>query len=292
MYSTKSKYVGLLYIAPALLFVVAFTLYPLGQLFWMSLHNWSLLGGSRLNGFGNYVRAYEDPIFWSALFFTFEYTLYLTPILMILGYLFALLTSGTSRLVKLTRGVIFIPVVIGLGSSSLLWVWLFQPQIGLFNRMLVDLHIISKPLVWFGADANLGLWGVIISITWKVVGFGMILFVAGIHSIPIEVIEGAKIDGASYWQRVGKIIVPLNYRIILLVTLISAIGSMLAFEQFYIMTTGAPENQTITSVYWIYTNSFTYFKLGYGATLSIMLMSIIVAGTAAQIALTRRRSVE
>ena len=83
MNSTKSKYVGLLYIAPALLFVVAFTLYPLGQLFWMSLHNWSLLGGSRFSGFGNYVRAYEDPIFWSALFFTFEYTLYLTPILMI-----------------------------------------------------------------------------------------------------------------------------------------------------------------------------------------------------------------
>jgi multiple sugar transport system permease protein len=154
------------------------------------------------------------------------------------------------------------------------------------------LHIVPKPLVCFGADAILGLWGVIISITWKVVGFGMILFVAGIQSIPIEIIEGAKIDGASYWQRVAKIIIPLNYGIILLVTLTSVIGSMLAFEQFYIMTTGAPENQTITSVYWIYTNSFTYFKLGYGSTLSIMLMIIIVVGTTIQIALTRRRSKE
>jgi multiple sugar transport system permease protein len=292
MSSSRNKFVGFLYIAPAFLFVVAFTLYPLVQLFWMSLHNWSLLGGSRLIGFANYLRTFSDPIFWSALFFTLRYTLYLTPILMILGYLFALLTAGTSRLVRLTRGIIFIPVVIGLGSSSLLWVWLFQPQIGLFNKLLVDLHVIPKPLVWFGADATLGLWGVIISITWKVVGFGMILFVAGIQSVPIEVVEGAKIDGASYWQRVGKIIVPLNYRIILLVTLVSAIGSMLAFEQFYIMTTGAPENETITSVYWIYTNSFTYFKLGYGATLSIILMIIIVAGTAVQIALTRRRSLE
>jgi multiple sugar transport system permease protein len=290
--STRSKYVGLLYIAPALLFVAAFTLYPLVQLFWMSLHSWSLLGGSRLIGFGNYLRTFNDPIFWSALFFTLRYTLYLTPILMILGYLVALLTAGTTRLVKLTRGIVFIPVVIGLGSSSLLWVWLFQPQIGLFNKLLVDLHIVPKPLVWFGADATLGLWGVIISITWKVVGFGMILFVAAIQSIPVEVVEGAKIDGAGYWQRVSKIIVPLNYRMILLVTLVSAIGSMLAFEQFYIMTTGAPENQTITSVYWIYTNSFTYFKLGYGATLSIILMIVIVAGTAVQIALTRRRSLE
>jgi multiple sugar transport system permease protein len=292
MSSTRSKFIGLLYIAPALFFVGAFTLYPLIQLFWMSLHNWSLLGGSRLIGLVNYLRAFNDPIFWSALFFTLRYTLYLTPILIVLGYLCALLTSGTSRLIKLTRGVIFIPVVIGLGSSSLLWVWLFQPQIGLFNKLLVDLHIIPKPLVWFGADATLGLWGVIISITWKVLGFGMILFVVGIQSIPTEVVEGAKIDGATYWQRVGKIILPLNYRILLLVTLVSAIGSMLAFEQFYIMTTGAPENQTITSVYWIYTNSFTYFKLGYGATLSITLMIIIVTGTAVQIALTRRRSSE
>jgi multiple sugar transport system permease protein len=292
MSSTRSKFIGLLYIAPALFFVGAFTLYPLIQLFWMSLHNWSLLGGSRLIGLVNYLRAFNDPMFWSALFFTLRYTLYLTPILIVLGYLCALLTSGTSRLIKLTRGVIFIPVVIGLGSSSLLWVWLFQPQIGLFNKLLVDLHIIPKPLVWFGADATLGLWGVIISITWKVLGFGMILFVVGIQSIPTEVVEGAKIDGATYWQRVGKIILPLNYRILLLVTLVSAIGSMLAFEQFYIMTTGAPENQTITSVYWIYTNSFTYFKLGYGATLSITLMIIIVTGTAVQIALTRRRSSE
>jgi multiple sugar transport system permease protein len=292
MQSTRSRYVGLLYIAPALLFVAAFTLYPVGQLFWMSLHNWSLLGGARLIGFGNYLRAYQDPIFWNALFFTCKYTLYLTPILMILGYLIALLTSGTAWLVKLTRAIVFIPVVIGIGSSSLLWVWLFQPQIGLFNKLLVDLHVIAKPLVWFGADATLGLWGVIISITWKVVGFGMILFVVGIQSIPIEIVEGAKLDGASYWQRVRQIIVPLNYRLILLVTLVSAIGSMLAFEQFYIMTTGAPENQTITSVYWIYTNSFTYFKLGYGATLSIILMSIVVVGTAVQIALTRRRGAE
>jgi multiple sugar transport system permease protein len=99
-------------------------------------------------------------------------------------------------------------------------------------------------------------------------------------------------DGANYFQRVVKIIIPLNYRIILLVTLVSAIGSMLAFEHFYIMTTGAPENQTITSVYWIYTKPFTYFKLGYGSTLLIMLMIIIVAGTSIQIALTRRRSLE
>ena len=117
----------------------------------------------------------------------------------------------------------------------------------------------------------------------------MILFIAGIQAIPGEIQEAAMIDGTGYWQRVRRITLPLTFRTIMLATLISAIGSMLAFEQFYIMTAGGPTNKTISSVYWIYTNSFTYFKLGYGATLSIILMAIIFVGTAVQIALTRQQ---
>jgi multiple sugar transport system permease protein len=279
---------GFLYVLPALLFVGLLTLYPFGQLVYMSLHNWSLLGGASFVGLRNYVRAFNDDFAWAALGFTLKYTLLITPILMGFGYLAALLTVGSSRLERLTRAVIFLPVVIGLASSSLLWFWLFDQQVGLFNKLLTDLGLISVPLVWFG-DAELGLWAVIISVAWKVVGFGMILFVAAIQAIPDEIHEASMIDGASYWQRVRRITLPLTFRTILLATLISAIGSMLAFEQFYIMTAGGPMNQTISSVYWIYTNSFTYFKLGYGATLSIILMTIIFVASAVQIALTRRR---
>src|SRR5690606_1110715 len=114
------------------------------------------------------------------------------------------------------------------------------------------------------------------SVTWKVVGFGMILFVAGIQSINPEITEAALIDGAGYWQRVWSIILPLSLRIILLATLISAIGSMLAFDQFYIMSGGGPRGQTFTSVYWIYQNSFISFRLGYGAALSLILTLIIL----------------
>jgi multiple sugar transport system permease protein len=279
---------GFLYVLPALLFVGLLTLYPFGQLVYMSLHNWSLLGGASFIGLRNYVRAFDDAFAWAALGFTLKYTLLITPILMGLGYLAALLTVGSSRLERLTRAVIFLPVVIGLASSSLLWFWLFDQQVGLFNKLLTDLGLISAPLVWFG-DAELGLWAVIISVVWKVAGFGMILFVAAIQAIPDEIHEASMIDGASYWQRIRRITLPLTFRTILLATLISAIGSMLAFEQFYIMTAGGPMNKTISSVYWIYTNSFTYFKLGYGATLSIILMTIIFIATAVQIALTRRR---
>ena len=284
----RNPAIALVYIAPALLFVGALTIYPFAQLVYMSFYNWSLLGGISFAGFKNYVKAWNDPFVWNALRFTLKYTLFITPILMGLGYLAALLTASEKRLQKLTRGIIFLPVVIGLGSSSLLWFWLFDSQVGLFNKLLQDMHLIAAPLVWFG-DAELGLWAVIISIVWKVVGFGMILFIAGIQAIPGEIQEAAMIDGTGYWQRVRRITLPLTFRTIMLATLISAIGSMLAFEQFYIMTAGGPTNKTISSVYWIYTNSFTYFKLGYGATLSIILMAIIFVGTAVQITLTRQQ---
>jgi multiple sugar transport system permease protein len=278
---------GLLYVAPALIFVAVFVLYPVGQLVWLSLTNTSLLGGSTFVGLRNYVRAFNDPTVWHALLFTATYTLYITPILMGLGLLLALLAAEPSRLAKLTRAVVFLPVVIGLGSSSLLWYWLFDQQVGLFNKLLLDLHLISHPIVWF-VDAGLALWAVILSVVWKVVGFGMILLLAAIQSIGTDVNEAALIDGAGYWQRVRLITLPLVLRTLLLTTLVSAIGSMLAFDQFYIMTAGGPRGETFTSVYWMYQNSFIYFKQGYGAALSLILMVIILAAAVLHIFGTRR----
>jgi len=285
--SMRDRYAGLPYVAPALLFVAVFVLYPLARLVYVSLTSASLLGGGNFIGFNNYLRAFNDPAFWRALLFTVEYTVCITPILMGLGFAFALLTAASSPMAKFARAVIFLPVVIGLSSSSLMWFWLLDEQVGLINRLMMDLHLIAHPIVWW-VEPTRGLWGIIISITWKVVGFGMIIFVAAIQAIGSETIEAAMIDGAGYWSRVWRIIVPLAARSILLTTLVSVIGSMLAFDQFYIMTAGGPAGQTFTSVYWIYQNSFTYFKLGYGAALSLILVLIIFAGVTLQIALTRR----
>lgn len=285
----KHNKIGYLYIAPALLFVVIFVAYPLIQLLQISLTNESLLGGGHYVGLKNYVKAFGDRKFWRAFWFTLEYTAYMTPILIMLGFALALLVSINKPLIQFTRAVIFIPVVIGLGSSSLLWFWLFDQQVGLFNRVLVDMGFIDQPMVWFG-KAGLGQLAVVISVSWKVVGFGMILMVGAIQGISKEVLEAATIDGATYWQRVYKIILPLSMKTILLVTLISAIGSMLAFDQFYIMTRGAPRGQTFTSMYWVYQNSFVYFKLGYGSALSVLLMLVIMAGTSVQLFLSRRSS--
>jgi multiple sugar transport system permease protein len=280
--------VGLSYLAPALAFVLAFTAWPFAQMVWMSLHNWSLIAARRFVGGANFVKAWNDPQFWVSLGFTFKYTLYITPILMGLGFLIALLVAEDTRLARVTRAVVFAPVVIGLGASSLLWYWLFSYDYGLVNRALVDVGVTAKPVLWFGADAGIALWAVITSIVWKVLGFGMLLFVAAIQAIPSEVTDAAKVDGATYWRRTRHITLPLTLRTVLLVTLVSAIGSLLAFDQFYIMTAGQPRNMTATSVFLIYLNSFPYLKLGYGAALSLILALIILAFTLVQIAVTRR----
>ncbi len=286
--TTHSKLTGLWYVMPALLFVVAFTAWPFIQMLWISLNEWSLITPPSYVGLQNYINAFTDSQFWVSLRFTLKYTLLITPILMIGGYLIALLVTPNGRLSRLTRTVVFTPVVIGLGASSLLWYWLFSPNYGLINKALMDLGLIDTPTLWLGVDADLSNWAVIISITWKVLGFGMILFVAAIQAIPPEINEAAMVDGAGFWQRVRKVILPLTRRTILLVTLVSIIGSLLAFDQFYIMTAGQPRNLTATSVFYVFLNSFPYLKLGYGAALSLILAVIILGFTIVQMILTRR----
>ena len=284
----RSRWLGIAYLSPALLFVLAFTVYPLGQMIWMSLHNWSLISPPRWVGFANYLRAFNDSQFWVSFGFTLKYTVIITPILIIGGYLIALLTAGNTGLSRVTRTVVFAPVVIGLGVSSLLWYWLFSTDFGFVNKALMDLGIIDTPIVWLGVDADLSNLAIITSVVWKVIGFGMILFVGAIQAIPADVSEASLVDGATYGQRVARIIVPLTLRTVLLVTLISVIGSLLAFDQFYIMTAGQPQNETASSVFFVYLNSFPYLKLGYGAALSMVLALTILAFTVFQLILTRR----
>ena len=285
--SRRSGWVGLAWLAPTLLFVAVFVLWPMAHLIYLSFTSASLLGGGEWIGTENYRRAFGDPKFWAAFRFTLTYTLVLTPVLMGLGFGLALLVSGNTPLRRLTRTVTFLPVVIGLASSSLLWFWLFDQQVGLFNKALVDLGLLAEPLVWF-KKVDTALVAVSLSVVWKVVGFGMILIMAGIQSINTDLFEAARMDGASALLRVRRIVLPLALRSILMATVISVIGSMLAFDQFYLMTGGGPRGKTFTSVYWIYQNSFIRFDLGYGAALSVILMEVIMAMTALQLRLQSR----
>ena len=284
----RRRLTGLLYVAPAVIFVLIFTAIPLVGMVGMSFTNWSLITPPKFTGLTNFQQLFADGQFWGSLGYTLKYTLFITPILIVGGYLLALLVAPNTPLRRTTRAIIFVPVVIGLGVSSLLWVWLFDPTFGLVNKALADLGLIDKPIQFLGVDADVSTWSIIASVTWKVLGFGMILFVAAIQAIPSDINEATMVDGATFWQRTRRVTVPLTRRTILLVTLVSVIGSLLAFDQFYIMTAGQPFNETSTAVFFIYLNSFPYLKLGYGAAMSLVLAGIILICTIFQIVLTRR----
>lgn len=271
---------------PAMLLILVFFLIPLALSFWMSLHNWPLMGAQRFIGIDNYVKALGDPAFLSALRFTLVYTLVITPILFLLGLGLALLVRRPTRSARVFQSVYFMPVCIGLASGSFLWLYLAQSQIGPIFDLLFRLGLVGQ-----GDNLFANWWSammiVIAMVTWKVVGLQMLLLLSGLQSIPEDVIEASKIDGANRWQSFLHITVPLLRPTLALVLVFSVAGSLLAFDQFYIMTNGNPANQTITAVYQIYRSSFTSFKLGYGAALSVLLMVILAIVSGIQMLLLR-----
>ncbi|MER3553044.1 MAG: sugar ABC transporter permease [Meiothermus sp.] len=275
---------GLLFVVPSLIFVAVFFLVPLLMTVWMSLHNWPLLGKYSFVGLENYQNLLSDDTFWSSLGFTTKYTLLVTPMIFVVAYALALLVNRAARWVGIFRTIYFLPVVIGLGTSSLLWVWLFNDQVGILQTVLYRLSLVSEPAM---GSSGTALAAVLVSVVWKTVGFTMILLLVGMQAIPDELYEAAKIDGASPWQSQRFITVPLLRRTFALALILSVIGSYLAFDQFYIMTGGGPNNSTITVVYWIYRASFTYFKLGYGSALSLILMLILTAISIVQLLVLR-----
>lgn len=275
---------GFLYILPSLLFVVVFFLIPLAMVVWMSFHDWPLLGQPTFSGVDNYASLVSDSTFWDSLWFTTKYTILVTPAIFICAYILAQLVNSKLRWVGLFRTIYFLPVVIGLGTSSLLWVWLFNDQVGFFNFTLSHLGLIKEPVL---TTPSTSLAGVIVMVVWKTVGFTMVLLLVGMQAIPVELYEAAKIDGATWWPIQFFITLPLLRRTIALALIISVVGSFLAFDQFFIMTGGGPNNSTITVVYWIYRASFTYFKLGYGSALSLLLMMILTAISVLQLLVLR-----
>jgi len=284
--SQRRQRLGLFFVLPAVIFTLVFFIIPLLITAWMSLFNWPLLGKHTFIGIENYVNMFSDKQFWSSLWFTTKYTIIVTPCIFILAFILAMLVNLPMRGVSLFRTAYFLPVVIGLGASSLLWVWLLNDRVGIFNRMLMDLQLIKQPVVWLG-DINLAMITIVISIVWKTAGFAMILLLTGMQAIPESLYQAAMVDGAGFWAQLRFITLPLLRRTFALTLVISVIGSYLAFDQFYIMTRGGPFNQTITVVYWIYNNSFAYFKMGYGSALSIMLLVVLVLLSGLQLYLLR-----
>jgi multiple sugar transport system permease protein len=157
---------------------------------------------------------------------------------------------------------------------------------GLFSPAAFRLGLTDKPVNLL-AEFDTTFWSIIVMVVWKTAGFNMIILLTGLQGISTEVQEAARMDGASSWLRFRRITLPLMRRTIALALVLSVAGSILAFDQFYIIADGGPRNSTITAVYWIFSQSFVSFRLGYGAAMSMVLLVILVTISAIQLRLLR-----
>ncbi|MFP7761242.1 carbohydrate ABC transporter permease [Marisediminicola sp. LYQ134] len=277
---------GVLLVLPALLLLATFFIYPLIRTVVISTFTWPLLGNRAFIGLDNYVTAFGDSAFLGAVGFTLVYTLILTPVLLIVGLALASLVQRRTRAARIFQTIYFLPVVIGLASASYLFLFMWQPVIGPTTNLLASIGVLDVTTNLFGETSGAFLV-ILLMVTWKTAGLQMLLLLSGFQSIPGEVNEAAAVDGATGWQRFVHITLPLLRPTLALVLVFSVAGSLLAFDQFYILTAGGPDNSTITAVYQIFRSSFIQLDLGYGAALSLLLMLILGLVSAAQLLLLR-----
>jgi multiple sugar transport system permease protein len=277
---------GLLLVAPAVLMVVVFVLAPLLFALGISFTDWPLIGDVSPAGFANYVSIGSDAGFLRAVLYTLLYTAIVTIPLLVVGYALAVLVRSRRRGATLLRTVFFLPFVVGLTTLSLMTVLEAQPGSGAINIVLRALGITDGNTGWL-VDGPLATTLVSALIIWGVAGLTMLLLMAGMQAIPPEVYESADLDGATWWQQEWQITIPMLRRTIAMSLVISVVGSLLAFTQFYVLTDGGPGSATTTVVLYIYNRAFVQLQLGAAAALSVVLVVVVALVTALQVWLLR-----
>ncbi|GHS88788.1 sugar ABC transporter permease [Actinomycetota bacterium] len=283
----RARLRGLLLVAPALVLLAVIFLAPLAVSVWMSVSSWPLLGEHTFIGLANYTRLIHDPLVLRALRFTIEFAVVVTPLTFLVGLGLALLVERRRRGVGVVRTAIFAPVAIGFASASYLFLALTNTATGVFGRVLVDLGIASKPVNWL-LKPGLAMTLVVLVTLWKTAGFAMVALMNGLHSIGKDIEDAARVDGAGRLRLLAQIKLPMMKDSIAFALTFTAIGAFLSFDQFYILTGGAPNNSTVTAVYRIYNTAFTQGQLGYAAAFSLVFLVLLLAVTTTQLVLLRR----
>ena len=274
--------IGMLYALPTAMYVAVFFVVPLLLVVRMSAGNWTLLGGDRgLNFPKNFTAIGSNTLFWPAVAFTIEYTVIVTILLIGLGLGLALLVQESGRWSGFLRTSFLLPAAIGLATASLLFWGFYSPTIGPISPPLEKLGLIHEPIQFLGTSLS-ALLSTVFLIVWKYAGFYMLILLVGLQAIPSEVYEAAAIDGATRWQTLRRVTLPLLRPSLALALILCITGSLLAFDQFYILTKGAPDNTTVTVVQLIYREAFQRQNLGTAAALSIIVLAVLLVINAVQ----------
>lgn len=273
-----------------MIYFSVFFVFPIFFSLYLSLHHWPLLGLKKsFCGFDNYLHAFKDPVFWVSAKNTGYYVVVYISLVTILALGFALLVNSLGKFFKtVMRTIYFIPVITSMVATSIMFVWLYQPMYGILNYFLGYLGL--GPYDWIYSSTQV-MPSITLMSVWKSVGYAMVLFLAGLTTIPWQYYEAAKIDGASQWQLFWRITLPLLKPTTLFVVATGTIGAFQVFTQIFMMSRGGPGTASMVLVLHIYNLGFRFFEMGKASAVAYILFSVIFIVTILEIKSFREKSI-
>lgn len=267
---------GYLFISPWLLGLLIFTLGPIIASFYFSLTDFEVVRAPVWVGLQNFGRLWGDRLFWQALKVSSIYVFTAVPLGLVLSFALAMLMNQRVRYLSLWRTIYYVPTLVPVIASTMLWLWIFNPEFGLLNTSLRAIGI-DGPL-WLG-HSQWALPSLILMSLWTV-GGPMLIYLAGLQGIPTDLYEAADVDGAGGWAKFWAVTVPMMTPVIFFNLIMNMIFAFQVFAQPFIMTEGGPRYATLFYVLYLYQNAFKFFRMGYASALAWVLFLVILVLTA------------
>lgn len=277
---------GYLFLSPFLIMYGVFLVYPMLKGFYISLHDWELVGFYReWTGLANYTRMFSDANFWRALWNTCYFVLLTVPVTAVVALALALALNKPYRTHAVFRAVFFSSSIVSVTVVTLIWQMVLSPDRGILAQALGAFGI--PPINWL-TDVDLAMPALAITSVWWGLGLPMMLFIAGLQQIPGDIYEAAKLDNAGRWAVLWHITLPALKRTTLLVVIVETILHFQMFGQAFLMTKGGPSGTTRSLVQYIYESGFRDWQLGYASAISMILFAIMCAASLLQLKVSRQ----
>jgi len=280
-------FTGIICLAPSLLVIAFFVVFPIIFSLYLSFHEWAILTPDKpFVGLDNFERMFSTPEFWQALKNTFLYTVGVVPVGAAASLALALLLNRTILGSGFFRTAFFLPVITSTIAIAVVWLWVYDDNIGLLNLILRGLGF--QPVRWL-TSSKTALLSMIIMNVWRNAGYHMVIFLAGLQSIPESLYEAATIDGVNTFQRFRYITWPLLVPTTVFVLITNTIFTFQVFGPIYVMTGGGPARSTSVIVYYLYQRAFEFQEMGYASAVAWIIFIILIGLTLFQLWLSRNK---
>jgi multiple sugar transport system permease protein/raffinose/stachyose/melibiose transport system permease protein len=255
---------------------VAIVAWPLLDSFYYSVTNWNGFSADyRIVGLDNFRALYSDPLVRGALRNTLVWTVAAALLPNLLGLALAIALERHVPGSRVFKSIFYLPVCLSAVVVGQIWVWIYQPDWGALNGVLGALGAPQSQRAWL-AEPGTALYAIIVAWSWQQTGLSMVIYLAGLTSVPQDLIEAAALDGAGYWRRLWNVVLPMLKPATVVVVALSVINSLKGFDIVYIMTGGGPFHTSDTLAMAMYDESFKRYRMGYGAAISVLLFLITV----------------